>query len=382
MGRKYELQTRINKNWPIWGKPTSSDLNIWRSALKSTFCTSYDRKLKQPLGRWKFIPPSWKWFLYNSDSKNELLAKLENDVYKVYPRAGCSRVVQRFLQSHTLQKKGDDSEIVPTTVTTSGKYLIAEGFMEMEEIPTESQTLNMTENSCQWLEIDKHVNGNIQALVDDFQSGTLLAVSDGSYYEQTGKAGSAWIISSQNKCHFIMASSLPPEPSHIQSAYRSELVGLLAVLQQILLLCQEYHISKGSITVYCDNITALHRIFHTDIDFVNPKIVSADIVSAAVKVLHMIPITVYPRHIRGHQDKDLSFDKLTYPHQLNVFMDSIAKDTARNRDKLAQHIDFRPHPLSFLLPSIRDQQNHIHQRIKHTSYMPKQILQAVLASRK
>jgi hypothetical protein len=237
--------------------------------------------------------------------------------------------------------------------TSSRKYFIAEGFMELEELPMENQMLNRTENSCQWLAIDKHVNGNIQSLVDGFHSGTLLAVLDGSYYEQTGKAGSAWIISSQNKSHFIMASSLPPGPPHIQSAYRSELVGILAVLQQILSLCQEYHISKGSITVYCDNITALHRIFHTDIDFVNPKIVSADIVSAAVKVLSLIPITVYPRHVRGHQDKGISFDKLTYPRQLNVLMDSIAKDTAQNRDEIAQCMDFSPHPLSsFLFASI------------------------------
>jgi predicted Fe-S protein YdhL (DUF1289 family) len=127
MGRKYKLQTRLNKNWPIWSKPSSSDLNIWRSALKSTFCTSYDRKLKQPLGCWKSIPSSWKWFLYTSDSKNELLEKLENNAYKVYSKAGRSKVVQRCIKTHTLYSKVDDKNIFPTTISTSGKYLIAEG---------------------------------------------------------------------------------------------------------------------------------------------------------------------------------------------------------------------------------------------------------------
>jgi hypothetical protein len=46
-------------------------------------------------------------------------------------------------------------------------------------------------------------------------------------------------------------------------------------------------------------------------------------------------------------------------------MDSIAKDTARNSDEIVQNMDFSSHPLSFLLPSLWDQQNYIHEKIKH-----------------
>jgi hypothetical protein len=63
MGKKFKPQSRCTKNWPIWGKPMANEFNIWRTALKLTFCTSYDQKLIQPLGSWNLIPTTWTWFL-------------------------------------------------------------------------------------------------------------------------------------------------------------------------------------------------------------------------------------------------------------------------------------------------------------------------------
>jgi hypothetical protein len=62
--------------------------------------------------------------------------------------------------------------------------------------------------------------------------------------------------------------------------------------------------------------------------------ISADVISAAVQLLRKIPITIIPTHVRGHQDKGVPFNRLSYPHQLNVLMDELAKDTARNSPTL------------------------------------------------
>jgi exonuclease III len=363
MGRQYTPQSRSIKNWPLWGKPTSNEFNIWRSALKLTFCTSYDRKLKQPLGSWTKLPPSWSWFLRQYEGNLELLKKVENNVFECYEKSGRSQLVQRFVSTNRTTTRKDNMEIWPTTVSTSGTFTIADGFSSIEP----QKDCSVSDNpkyQCQWLCVDKYQKGSMTDLLRDIRLGHAIAVSDGSYYEQSGESGAAWIIASPDRKNFITATAIPPGPISIQSSYRSELVGLLALLQEILSLCTTHNLISGTLTIYCDNINALRKIFQSDIDFVNPKMLSADIVSAAVQLLHRIPIDILPTHVRGHQDKGIPFDCLSYPHQLNVLMDELAKDTARNNYALKENLNLDPHPLSFSLPYITDKNDYIHEKIR------------------
>ena len=55
----------------------------------------------------------------------------------------------------------------------------------------------------------------------------LQAVSDGSYKDQHGTA--SWRISITGECDYLIGAAVVPGPSEIQSAYRSELLGLYGI---------------------------------------------------------------------------------------------------------------------------------------------------------
>jgi hypothetical protein len=149
----------------------------------------------------------------------------------------------------------EEIDIWPTTVYNSGPYMISEGFSPIINLnDTSTDTIDYT---CQWLCIDKYQRGDVKELLHDIHLGKAIAVSDGSYYEQEGLSGAAWIIASSNRTTFITATAIPPGTPSIQSAYRAELVGLLAVLQEILFLCIQHNLTTGTLTVDCDNINTL-----------------------------------------------------------------------------------------------------------------------------
>jgi hypothetical protein len=149
----------------------------------------------------------------------------------------------------------EEMDIWPTTVYASSPYMISEGFSHI--INLKDSSTDTIDYKSQWLCIDKYQKGEIKELLHDIHLGKAIAVSDGSYYEQEGLSGAAWIIASSNRTTFITATAIPPGTLSIQSAYRAELVGLLAVLQEILFLCIQLNLTTGTLTVYCNNINNL-----------------------------------------------------------------------------------------------------------------------------
>ena len=193
-----------------------------------------------------------------------------------------------------------------------------------------------------------------------------LAVSDGSYSPDLGIGTASWCISTQNKENLITAGALSPGDETIQSSYRSELLGLLGILEQLMLLCKQWNIQNGSCTIMCDGITALEIVQHATRESVKTRQSSCDLISACVAIKEMIPIKLHFAHVKGHQDDTVPLSKLSIPAQLNVLMDSIAKNMLKEQSK-QEAIELTPHTLALRLPC-KKQSHFVRQDFKRLLY--------------
>ena len=116
----------------------------------------------------------------------------------------------------------------------------------------------------------------------------------------------------------------------------------------------------------CDGISALEKVQDTDHGALTTRHSSCDLLSACVALKERLPIELKFAHVKGHQDDKISLQKLSLPAQLNVLMDSIAKNMLEDHsNKEAESL--QPHPSCFLQPRY-NQQKYLHQDYKWELY--------------
>ena len=187
-----------------------------------------------------------------------------------------------------------------------------------------SQTSSCKESKpTDWLNIDTYQKGSLRSLKNSIESGVALAVSDGSYIETEGVSASSWIITTRSQQHFITAGALSPGSPEVQHSYRSELVGLLGILEKLWYICKEENIKRGHCTIACDGLSALKSVGEIVRDTLNTRMTSVDIISACIHLKEIIPIELTFAHVKGHQDNNTPLENLSLPSQLNIMMDSL-----------------------------------------------------------
>ena len=72
-------------------------------------------------------------------------------------------------------------------------------------------------------------------------------MNDGIYSERKGKGTAAWVITSPDKSSLITASAISPGKEEMQSSYRSELLGILGILEDLNNICVRNDIKKSSV---------------------------------------------------------------------------------------------------------------------------------------
>jgi hypothetical protein len=154
------------------------------------------------------------------------------------------------------------------------------------------------------------------------QTGTMVALSDGSFKDQFGMA--AIVIEAANFQHNIIAVNIVPGPPAVQSPFHSELAGLFGQVILVNKICATYNVTYGSIESGCNGKVALEQLSPID-EQVDTNGQQFDLISAAVRsALRQSPITWSFRHVKGHQDEDLEV-KLDRWACLNIQMDNLAK---------------------------------------------------------
>ena len=350
-GNKSMNQGRENIIWPRWERPSPKDWTVWRTFLRS-ICT--DRwLLRQPLGNWTtFDHNNWKWFL---SPNNDNLYRRQGNQWSLHKKLGRSRLVHRYnIRSERLVVENDIT-LLPTTVEEIHGHLHSEGWKECtQQPPTIIPSDALDINALPWLIRSVEKSNNINILLEDITSSYAIAVSDGSYMEHRGMGTAAWTIESRCGTSYIRGTSISPGPPCIQNSYRSELVGLLAIVSQLKLLVQEHNIDTGKCILGCDGLEALRQSSHGHPEWISICNKQSDILSATVKTINTLPIHLSPIHIKGHQDKLTPYQDLDRLARMNIDMDIAAKQEL----SLLMHHDLSPyytynlHPFSFEFPQV------------------------------
>ena len=169
------------------------------------------------------------------------------------------------------------------------------------------------------------VKGRIEDIVYDIQDGTAIAVSNGSYNPDTGRATFETRMENKQGTSQVKITQNVPGPEEHNSAYRAELAGIAASCIAIRAISRAYNIDQGKITICCDGKSALERAMG------NWEININDNHHDLLQTIHQArddllgTVTMEPFWVKGHMDKKLPYYRLTRRQQLNVDCDIGAK---------------------------------------------------------
>ena len=150
--------------------------------------------------------------------------------------------------------------MIPVTVKKfNSKSVISHG-KASDDIDTREPELDNTQDERykEWLYYDIHQSQSINNLINSIVQGTAIGACDGSFKEEVSNGTAGWTIENLSGESFITGITLIPGNQEDQSAYRSELGGILAIVNKLKELCTTYNIAEGALTLYCDNISALY----------------------------------------------------------------------------------------------------------------------------
>ena len=93
------------------------------------------------------------------------------------------------------------------------------------------------------------MNADKADIINQITHRTAIGVTDESFYEEEMVGAAAWTITNGNHEKLLESTTIVPGYDKQHSSIRSELCGLLAILDYIHSICEEYNLSTGGITL-------------------------------------------------------------------------------------------------------------------------------------
>jgi hypothetical protein len=343
------LPRRNTYSWPRVHQVTTKDWSRWRRFL-STLCRNNTDTLLYRVGDWQRSYREWidTWQGFLSENGDELYIKHQHtDTWRRHIRqpAYRNRHFPRFHKDYLAYNS------LPNNIGTFHRISYKEfpTYMEVRTIDTfDHQREDPDDLQYPWIDIQptlvsikaaiRHIlkpyyletTSRIDILLNEFSTGQIVAVSDGSFLSTTKSAAAAWIIESQCKSQWIMGSLSTPGSMDEASAYRSELTGLTAisVTLKILSHCRP---SPAHLIIACDGLSAL-QVLKANRDTITANSPHADLQSIIVDIWTNSRSQPLPIHVKGHQDS--TGRRLNRLEELNIMMDKLAKLTAMSRPSM------------------------------------------------
>ncbi|GFH61757.1 hypothetical protein CTEN210_18233 [Chaetoceros tenuissimus] len=262
-----------------------------------------------------------KYLQWSYDHENdEIYEKIGNE-YRVYKPMNLR--VRRKAYFYDRSEEEVNRSIKPISVQqeNGGIYIKCQGqvgVFEEEEQDEEGWILRCIEDNEQEKEI----------LAEEMRQGTAVFVSDGSY---KGDRSSAAVTTVPRKK--IKISTTVPGNKSNQSSYRGELGGILASIIYANKVAKEKNI-QGRATMVCDNKGALDASFGWR--QINSRWQCYDLLCMIRYHLSISPLKWTKKHVKGHQDKKIPYDKLDVMAQANVDVDKMAKEELRRNIQVTQ----------------------------------------------
>jgi hypothetical protein len=327
--------------WPKKHHTSPYDWTIWRKFLRD-LCHHPSTTLRYTLGSWQGTSSTWiNWWDSFVDAQNDILyiRTRDHSGWNCHGRqAGRQRRMTRYKKEYVVLRDIPipANNLYQVSITVHSRYYEVccterRGTLHPDSIDLDpltriySSKQSILTAMCDILQLEfLSATAQIDRLLTDFSRGTVISVSDGSYYPDLHRSAAAWIVESECGTQSIMCSMTTPGSSEDFTSYRSELLGLLGISVTLRILASGRN-EPGHCIVGCDGEAALRSLTlpHTHI---TANSSNADLLSRIHDVWHSLRTKPLPIHIRGHTDT--TGQPLTRLERLNIMMDRLATLTA------------------------------------------------------
>ena len=181
----------------------------------------------------------------------------KSQTWVIHKPIGRSTRAQKYLiAGEDVPEIGNASKLQYMTVDLYRLHIECSGFTSINQKREATELYSMKDNYRKWLFAEVKTSQSIQNLVKDLEEGKAIGVSDGSFKQDSSLGTAAWRIEDSRAEEYIQGRCIVPGAKHLQSAYWSELVGQLALLQFLSEICDDYKINQGQIRVACDGMNS------------------------------------------------------------------------------------------------------------------------------
>ena len=290
------------------GCPTPKLWDLWQSAIRQCYLTTETTQqlLRKPLGPWMApTPPRWQWFY--SKSTDRVYQKIDDkfQLYSILPNRRHLRN-PKYILNDTQNNLPNDAE--QTTITAHSNFVWCHGSQ-----PSTHETINPTnitdliKDNDLWAIHSFSCSDNGMALAKAILKGTAVAVCNGSYKDNFGTAGFVLQQGNNQDSRITGANVTPGHPKEI-NPYQSELAGILAIVIVAESIVAFHDINEGTIELGCDCASGITAVFQHTYD--TPKQPHHDLIHENRQKLAVSNLHWKFRHIRGHQEKHVSYHLL------------------------------------------------------------------------
>jgi hypothetical protein len=158
--------------------------------------------------------------------------------------------------------------------------------------------------------INTSLPNNINQIIEAIVHNTAIAVVDGSFSPRQKLGTACWILCTSNTTTArVKGWGQTPGSITDMDAYRAEVHGIYSLPLLIKIQCNYYKITTGSIEISCDCLSALNQCLSSTIPQKSTQH-DFDLIRAIYDIRQLLPITIKPRHVYGHQDdKNITLSK-------------------------------------------------------------------------
>ena len=320
---KYDTTRTSQYDFPVQPRPGMTSIRLWKRALKQCFPLLYNTSLTPQLHCWTVpVGKDQQWF-YIPDSQR-LFQKINNHRYRIWKRSSRAGNIGKYPQFEPFTNTMTiPNNSVRSTVEKIGnrKVRLTGWYMEDKQVQIDMRKQTICNNFLDDIDcINRH---NLEKIGQSIEEGSLKIVSDGSYLESYKVGTAAWILETPEG---ISTSGRMIIPGHKQSqgSYRSELGGIYGSLAHVDLICKHLQIDNGKITLGCDGLGAV-KIIEREFEVTKCNMGQFDVIRSINRLRKKTTIRSSLRHVKGHQDDNINYYQLDRWAQINVLVDTMAK---------------------------------------------------------
>jgi hypothetical protein len=323
--------------WPKQNQPNRQAWNAWEKFLRSFETTN--GKLSKPLGKWTNINKHREYHTYISNNRDILWIRNE-DGYEGFPQRTTYRRAIAFHSTATTASIGKPNLSTPADILTTSKdeFRVSKPAKTQYSRNTPTQHPWYTRAPRQF----SHITGNVKLVQNEAEIGenfrtrsTILAASDGGHDPTSGISTFGWTVAI-NGTIIARGKGMAQAHPRLAKSFRAEGYGLMSVAIFLQNIVRRFGVDPNEHTwrIFTDSKSLIQRIdsFHNQISIPRWNLrPDEDIAKAAYTILSKIPAQLI--HIKSHQDRTKSIEKLTFEAQLNVIAD---EEATRQRNRAHQ----------------------------------------------